>query len=253
MTVPWIVAFLVLAAVVLLLAVSVLGLLRRVTGVLEQAEARLSASPAGLGGAPRGTAIPQFEVRDASGVAVSSADLFVTPSVALFMSAGCQPCRALAAEMTEVGETVEGVPLHVVLEDSAAAREFPLPRGVRAFYQVDQVASRVRQESRRRVTWTCIKTKQGQVAQASCASSARRRRSDSESRWSRPALAAPGRLPARTAAVTLDVRRASGVIPGRDTYAMTATAPAVVRAQASGASGVATSSGAGVASSSEAC
>lgn len=142
MSAPWIVAFLSLSGIVLLLAVTLLGLLRRVTGVLERTEARLAEAPAQLGGgAAPGTKIPAFEVLSAEGKPVSSSELFSRPAVALFLSAGCQPCRKLVAELTAGDASLSGVPLLAFIEDTAAAREFPLAPELSVFYQRQQAAA----------------------------------------------------------------------------------------------------------------
>lgn len=142
MSTPWAVAFVALWAVVILLAVVVLGLLRRIGAVLERTEATITAAARSVGGARPVTKIGSFEVRNVDRAIVSSSELFSTGSVVLFMSAGCEPCRKLASELTGVTDTIDGVPLYVLIEDSRVAREFPLPPRATVLYQVDSAASR---------------------------------------------------------------------------------------------------------------
>jgi hypothetical protein len=121
----------------------VLGLLRRVTTVLEAAEAAVAGAldvPRAEGAAP-GTRIPPFEVTTDGGRSVESTELLREGGVLVLMEAGCEPCRQLARELDGVGERIDGVPLHVVVEDTPAGRELPLPPGLSVLYQRDGAVS----------------------------------------------------------------------------------------------------------------
>lgn len=144
MSSAWISAFVALWVVVIFLAVTLLGWLRRTSLVLEQAEARLAAAPLGMtfGGAPPGTQIPPFEVADEHGAPVSSAELLRTPSVVLFMSSGCEACHHVASELDGLDGRVGGIPLHLLIEDSEAARRFPFPPRAPVLFQAEQAASK---------------------------------------------------------------------------------------------------------------
>ena len=144
MSTPWIVAFVVLWAFSLLTATILLGLLRRVTTVLESAEAAVAnaLTGPGAGGAPPGTRIPTFEATADGGRTVSSAELLEDGAVFVFMETGCEPCKELAGRLRNTGERLDGVPFYIVLEDTPAAREFPLPPGVPVLYQRGGAVSR---------------------------------------------------------------------------------------------------------------
>lgn len=141
MTTPWIVAFVALWVLTLLLAVVVTGLLRRVTAVLERAEARVAgtAAPPDRGGLEPGSHVPPFVVRDDAGAPVPSEDLLASGGVVLFMDADCDPCQRLAEELAQVGDTLDGLPLVVVLREPAA--DLTLPPGVPTLYQPNREAS----------------------------------------------------------------------------------------------------------------
>ncbi len=97
MSVPWIVAFVVLAACVLVTALVVLGTVRRISGVLEQAEARLADLPPtrGPGGLEPGALLPVFEVQRFGGGSLTDADLRGSPALLVFVSSSCPACTGL--------------------------------------------------------------------------------------------------------------------------------------------------------------
>jgi AhpC/TSA family len=141
---PWIVAFVALWIFTLLLATILLGLLRRVMTVLEAAEARVTnalTAPRTEGAAP-GTRIPAFEATMDGGRAVESTALLREGAVLVFMEAGCEPCKQLAAELEGVGERIDGVPLYVVVEGAPAAAELALPPSLSVLYQREGAVSR---------------------------------------------------------------------------------------------------------------
>jgi hypothetical protein len=123
MTAPWIAAFGALWFLVVLLALAVIGMIRRTVAVLERAEQRLGAEYSGV---PLLSVIPSFEVLDDNtGEVVSSADLLQGPTILMFMEAGCDPCRQLAAELAEA-ELLE-LPLIIVAGEQGLGQRFALP------------------------------------------------------------------------------------------------------------------------------
>ena len=119
MTAPWIVAFALLAVVVIAVAVLTLGLLRRSASVLEALEARgpagAIAPPSGL--AP-GTRVPDFAGVDRSGATVTRDELPRGAAVYLFLTPTCAPCKSLADELARRAPVHLGVPLVVVVQSS---------------------------------------------------------------------------------------------------------------------------------------
>ena len=140
MTWPWVVAFVALASATVLSFLIQLGFLRRATVVLERAEAALGRASAASTGIAPGTVVPKFSVRDRAGRLIDSGELLATPGVYLFLESSCSPCRKLADDFEDGGDALDGVPLRVVLDDSPAAREFPLPAAVSVLYDSARTA-----------------------------------------------------------------------------------------------------------------
>lgn len=147
MTGGWIAAFLALWALMIVIAIAVLGVLRRVGAVLERAEAGIAAAAAGPGGVSVGTTLPPFEVADAEGVRLASRELLAQRALFLFMSAGCGPCGELARSLNSTGTTLEGVPLHIVVEGSPTPEELPLPAEVSVLRDSDETVRAAFQNS----------------------------------------------------------------------------------------------------------
>lgn len=82
-----------------------------------------------------------FKATGADGVAVDSDRLLAEPSVYLFMSASCQPCRLVAADLRDRWESARGMRLMAVLEDEAEAEALGLPSGLQVLYQSNRVVS----------------------------------------------------------------------------------------------------------------
>jgi hypothetical protein len=144
MSAPWIAAFVALWLVVVLVVVVVLGFLRRATSVLEVAEQRLASvlrSGIDLGGVAPGSIMSLFELRDRTGTTVSSDTLIDEPTLLLFLSPNCAPCKRLVAELR--GTDIDGLPFVVVLEDTAGAGEYPLADDVRLLFQTGQSVSQL--------------------------------------------------------------------------------------------------------------
>jgi hypothetical protein len=149
MSAPWAAAVITLWVVVLLIAVVVTGVLRRIGAVLEQAEARLASgvqdsfAPGGLAVASRA---PEFRVFDTNGAGkapreISSDELIRTPTILLFMSANCAPCRELAAELPSAMRDVDGVPLYAIFDKNEGRPEW-LPRDVPTVFESSREVSR---------------------------------------------------------------------------------------------------------------
>jgi hypothetical protein len=132
MTTPWLVAFTLLWAFVILVAFVLVGALRRVTNVLEKAETQLAAEGSGVGVM---TVVPEFELYRRDGTTISSAELVVEPTIVLFMESSCRPCKQLAVDLDGFDDKVDEVPFVVVLDDTQPAREFPISPGVRVLYE----------------------------------------------------------------------------------------------------------------------
>jgi hypothetical protein len=121
---PWLAAFVVLWALVLVLAVLVLGVLRRVVPLLDLQEGQQQTVP-GFG-LPAGTAVPAFEARDRDGEAVT-ADAIPRPGIVLFIEPGCRPCEKLAEELRSDAANLDGVPLVFVAPDTDEGRALVPP------------------------------------------------------------------------------------------------------------------------------
>ncbi len=126
MTGPWLAAFVILWALVLLLALLVLGVLRRVVPLLDRLEEQQQTVP-GLG-LPAGTRVPAFEAHDREGDAVT-ADAIPRPGIVLFIEPGCGPCEKLAEELRSDAANLDGVPLVFVAPDTNEGRELVPPAG----------------------------------------------------------------------------------------------------------------------------
>jgi hypothetical protein len=144
MTGPWIAAFLVLWAAVLVLAVLVLGLLRRIGPVLERAERaiRMSDALAHVDGLPPGAAVPEFDVVDPTGRRLPFADAGSGDRVVLFVDADCPACSGLAdALAAEPG--IAQLPIVVVTGRATSVSHYArlVAAGLPVFGQPDGAAS----------------------------------------------------------------------------------------------------------------
>ena len=146
MSTAWVIAFVVLAAAVIVNLVVVVGLLRRIAPVLEGAERELAQSVGALdvpGGVPLlGRASP-FHVYTHDGLRISSDELLSETTILLFMEAGCQPCRELISQLHPNGEGLDEIPLVIVIPDADAYENLKLDGAhVRIVLQPDRAASR---------------------------------------------------------------------------------------------------------------
>lgn len=146
MSTAWVIAFVVLAAAVIVNLVVVVGLLRRISSVLEGAERALAQSVGTLdvpGGVPLlGRASP-FHVYTLDGLRISSDDLLKEITILLFMEAGCQPCRELSSQLHPGGDGLDETPLVIVIPDTDAREDLKLDGAqLRIVLQPDRAASR---------------------------------------------------------------------------------------------------------------
>jgi thiol-disulfide isomerase/thioredoxin len=145
---PWIVVMGVESAALVLLALLVIGLLRRVTFVLEQAESHLgelatAASVSPAGGLAPGELVPPAAAVRQSGAPFDTQELVGEPSLVLFLSSTCAPCKELSRQLRRraaAAETV-GARLLVVVRDEHEAHSLELA-GVELVYQPDFALSR---------------------------------------------------------------------------------------------------------------
>lgn len=137
MSAAWVAAFATLSLVTLLNTAVVLGGLRRIASVLERAEAQEPAF-----GAAVGSAVHPFDLLDEEGMSVPWRELVREPTMLLLVSTDCAACAALAEQLEDAGDEVEGVPLVLVVEGSPEASRAWLPSGPRTLYQRDGAATR---------------------------------------------------------------------------------------------------------------
>jgi hypothetical protein len=128
---PWIAAFAVLWATVLVLTFTMIGVIRRIGGVLEGLEGRISAHQPDFGAAVNST-VSAFDLVDAEGRRVPFGELVTEPTLLLVMSEHCAACTTLVEQLDGVGASVGGVPLVLVTN---AGPETSHPAGLRVLYE----------------------------------------------------------------------------------------------------------------------
>jgi hypothetical protein len=129
MTAPWVAVVVLLALVVVLNATVTLGVLRRAIVMLDRA----SVPTFDVGGLPLLAHVPPIVLRDRAGAIVQFPDVLDEPAVIVLMESGCGPCRGLAKGLSRRAPDSQ-VPVIALLEDSVAAREFPLPDDLLVLY-----------------------------------------------------------------------------------------------------------------------
>jgi hypothetical protein len=136
---PWIAAFSALCVMVVLLALIVLGTLRGMSTVVAQVEEQIRRFPLQPQGLSSGSRVPNLEAERPDGSTFTASDLRGAPSVVLFLSSNCRPCRALAAELSSNRIELHGARLFVVLNDRSDAQDLDLSldESVEVLYQVD--------------------------------------------------------------------------------------------------------------------
>lgn len=119
MTTPWIVAFTLLAATVLLLAVFVLGLARRILETLNKLEPSHtnSAHEHAEFGMPLGSTAPGAADPDMDENLPPRLPSGIRGNVVLFVEANCDPCRTLIPDLASGGVAFRGLQGHIFADD----------------------------------------------------------------------------------------------------------------------------------------
>ncbi len=131
MTTGWIIAYALLALTVVFLTLVVIGILRRVAPLLDQ---RAGNQGLELGGLRVLATVPSIELVDRDGGDVRFPDGLSETVIVLLLESSCAPCRTLVEALTRVDGEVGGLPVVALLDDSSAARAFPLPPTVDFLY-----------------------------------------------------------------------------------------------------------------------
>jgi hypothetical protein len=142
MPVGWAILVIALWVVVVALAATVIGLLRRLMPLLQQAGSEPAAGPVALfGGPPTGSQIPHFTARTPDGDPADERQLLGSPTVIVFMSASCGPCRQLAEKISnaDLNGLLEQL---VVVTDPAGRDDLALPAGLRLLLEPGHEVSR---------------------------------------------------------------------------------------------------------------
>lgn len=128
MPVGWAVAIVVLWLAVIALAVVLLGVLRQITSHLDRF-ARQPSAPMSAQGPAVGSSLPDFTARDSHGGTVTAGQLRGEPSVLLFLSSGCAPCRVLAEEIagSDPSDPGELTRILIVVTDPSSVDALRLP------------------------------------------------------------------------------------------------------------------------------
>jgi hypothetical protein len=141
MPVAWAIVIVALWVVVIGLVVVVLGVIRQLTPVLERLAASGQAhAPKPPQGPPVGEPLPEFTGRGSDGQAVTAADLRGSPGVLVFLHSSCQPCTALADELSTADLTGLAAELTVVT-DPGSTGNLMLPVARRVVLQSDEEIS----------------------------------------------------------------------------------------------------------------
>lgn len=127
MTIPWMVAFAVLASAVVLTLIVVLGVLRRAVAALEAPIAHQNIEDTSnqvvklYGGLEPGARVGPFTALDSQGTVVSSELLLRKPHVFVFLAAGCPPCEQLVDDLAASPQLAREASIVLVTRDSADA------------------------------------------------------------------------------------------------------------------------------------
>lgn len=136
MSPAWIVAFAILAALVVVLTFAVLGVVRRCLPILIEAEAALRVAPAPgfpAGLAP-GTPVPDFTVVRGGRTVFASSDLRGRSSIVLFTGPHCPACQVLMDEMLSARSLDLPCELVTVVEGAPHDPEFAVSEWFRVIY-----------------------------------------------------------------------------------------------------------------------
>jgi methylamine dehydrogenase accessory protein MauD len=130
MPIGWAIAIVFLWLAVIALAVVVLGLLRQLMPLLERAVASTTEFAISAQGPLVGHQLPYFVARDAEGKAIEQQQFRGRPSLLLFLSAGCGPCKWLAEELgqADLGELADQL---IIIAGPDAPEALGIPAGLR--------------------------------------------------------------------------------------------------------------------------
>lgn len=134
MSTPWVIAFVLLWLVLVLVVVVLLGLLRRVSEVLERSVAAVSVDDLAVG-APLLSVIRPFDLTDDDGSRYRFPDLLHGETLILFIGRDCPACEMLLEQMTDVGATVDGMPLFLILDADEHRSHVGVSAALRVLYQ----------------------------------------------------------------------------------------------------------------------
>lgn len=142
MTTPWIVAFVALAALVILVGLLLLGLLRRITPLLEESQELIGSASRRLtiGGLPPGATVPAFAAEEVGGGVFTQDDLRGEPSVVLFLDDGCAACEGLVADLRSGYAPVLGARLVVITSSRETAAQMNASARIRVIVDEGSVA-----------------------------------------------------------------------------------------------------------------
>lgn len=142
MSAPWVIAFCVLSAVVVVQAVAIIGLQGRVSATIARVEAFLGTSDLEerFRGLPEGALAPALPARHLTGplARVGSG----TSALLLFVEPGCDPCDTLLREVGTHVEPIPGVQPVLVVQPSAGQAPPSMPAQWSVVAQEDREASR---------------------------------------------------------------------------------------------------------------
>jgi hypothetical protein len=129
---PWIVLVAGQTIMTLLLVVIVLGMHRQFQELANGRGARVGSL--NLTGLSRGQHVPLFDAVDVEGRTWTSLPV-AGPLLILLTSPGCEPCARLLAALSQTAEPELGLPLLMVLPDTAASRDVHVPAWSHLLFQ----------------------------------------------------------------------------------------------------------------------
>lgn len=146
MSIPWLVAFSALGAVVIVQAIALIGLQAKIGIVLTRVEGFLGSIDLEerFRGLPIGALAPALPTRRVAG---SPARLGHTATLLLFSEPDCNPCDALLRELRDYSEPLPGVQPVLVAQPTAKHPAPSLPAQWTVLAQQDRTASRAYQVS----------------------------------------------------------------------------------------------------------
>lgn len=131
MTTPWIIAYVVLAAVVAVQTAVVLGVLRRVIPLLDDSP---QSAELELGGLPLLSKVAPLDLTDQHGERVQFPALVAETTIVLLMENSCIPCRTLSGSIGRSRDLASELPIVAILDGDESTRAFALPDWVNVLY-----------------------------------------------------------------------------------------------------------------------